>query len=122
MTEIVLCKKCGNEMEYHQEKYTCGWICPVCGDGAVTTYVEPIDRDYTMYSLRVSAQNPFTDAIKASSKVFGCNYLEARKGLLEGSLLTSGNAREIQNKAIVLQGGSVAFQIEPVFPYQISTQ
>ncbi len=122
MIEKVFCKKCGNEMEYFRKNHTQGWICPVCGDGMVTSYFDPIESDFTVYTIHANAQKPLADAIKTSAEIFCCNYLEARKGLMEGSLQISEKAQEIQKKAFALQNASVLFHIEPDFPYPIEAQ
>ena len=42
MSEKAICDKCGSEIKYFQEKGSCGWVCPVCGWGCATTYIEPV--------------------------------------------------------------------------------
>ena len=122
MNETVLCEKCGNEMVYFQEKHSCGWTCPNCGDGIVTTYLEPIERDETIYTVVTVAQEATIDAIRSSSKVFGCSFLEARKGLSDGSLSFSGKAREVQKMTQILKDGNVSFRIEPEYPYLLGEE
>ena len=117
--EKILCEHCGNELEYFQANSICGYYCGTCGDCVITSYFEPIVKDSVVYTIFIDQQEPIKDAIKAASKVFGCNYLDARKGLAEGTLNVSAGAREIQKKAIILQKGNVLFHIEPEFPYSI---
>ncbi len=120
MTDEIFCEKCGTKMEEYIRGHCQGMTCPKCGWGWTTSYFEPIEMDQTVYAVVLDAQDPIIEAIKASAKVFGCNYPEAKRGLTDGSLSISGNAREIQKKALCLQEGKVAFHIEPEFPYPIN--
>lgn len=114
------CNECGAEMAYFQEGMTCGWICERCGNAITTSYIEPIELDEREYTVAILRQEPDAGRIKSVSKALGCNYVEARKALLEGTLTFSGLASEVRSKAVALQNGNVLFGIEPDFPYVIT--
>lgn len=114
---IAKCEKCGDVIEYFRNGNTQGWKCPTCGDMAVTTYMEPIYKDKTVYTIHIKSQEPETDKIKVISKVYCCHFPEAKQILLQGNHDISVEARDIKKMAIELTKGKIDYSIEPVFPY-----
>ena len=121
MSNDMNCEKCGTQMQYFRDKSTCGWTCPKCGWGLVTTYQDPLDLDECVYTILIPPQDASLKAIKCISSMFSVNYIEARKKLLDGSLHASGNARFIRDKALILTGCSVEYRIEPQFPHPLDS-
>ncbi len=121
MNDAMICEKCSNQMQYFRDQSTCGWTCPQCGWGIVTTYHDPIDLDERIYTIIIPPQEATLDAVKSISTIFSVNYIEARKSLMNGSLRASGKAKDIKNKATLLSGCSVVYKIEPEFPYLLDS-
>ena len=117
---MVLCENCGHEMEYFQQGHSCGWTCPVCGNGIATSYFEPIELDETNYTITIHSQEPALDGIKIVARIAECNFLEARKYLLSGTLSLSEKAMKIREWARLLNDSHVSYAIEPDFPYPVN--
>ena len=92
MSEKIICEQCGNPMTYFQEAHTCGWICPVCGDGVATSYFEPILTDIVDYhvilvsadkSLTSIKATPHKDRLTALHAIFRQIFRHFRQNLLE---------------------------------------
>lgn len=122
MSEKTICEKCGTEMLPIDPCKPVGMKCPKCGWGWATTYIEAIEQDQTLYTMSIDKQDPLIDAVKLVAEVFSCNFLEARKSLIDGTFNVSGRACDIQKKAALLKKGNVSFRIEPEFPYSIEEQ
>ena len=122
MSDIMTCEKCGTQKIYFQEGSTCGWTCPKCGWGVVTTYHEPIELDDCVYSLHILPQEAKMPAITAAAGVFSVNYLEARRGLLDGTLHVDGRAKYIRDVCALLSSSEVLYKVEPDFPYPIEKE
>ena len=61
-------------------------------------------------------------AIKAAAGVFSVNYLEARRGLLDGTLHVDGRAKYIRDVCALLSSSEVLYKVEPDFPYPIEKE
>ena len=96
-----------------------GQRCPCCGWSLVTTFTPPIledERDYTISLLPGNESN--LGALRAVSQVLGCNYVAAKKMLLEGTReLFTGRTLEVLEKWVELEHAGVAVEITPEFPY-----
>jgi len=114
------CEKCGSEMNYFREKMSCGWLCPNCGFGVATTYIDPITEDETTYTISLQPVDaPSVNAIKTVAHLCGCNFIAARNFLTSGEAILEDNAASIRNAATVLLENHVAYTISPDFPYSI---
>ncbi len=113
------CEKCGNEMQYYEQELTCGWSCPECGWGLVTTKLNPMFEDSTTYTIFLAEGNtPNIEVIKTLSKVCNQNYLSC-KALLANpdSMLFSGKAYDVADKKKLLDDSRIHYRIDPIFPY-----
>lgn len=115
----MICEICGTKMEPFQSKSSCGLICPNCGFGIARSWAEPIDEDWTDYTITLPAGSKAdTAAIKAIASVGNLNYLEAKKAIEQGcECLVVEKARAIAEKKVLLEQADVAFEITPKFPY-----
>ena len=113
----VPCEKCGTNMNT-----LCGgggMICPNCGWGWATTYLEPRMRDTTVYQITLlEGNNTNTETIRAVNKVAHRNLLKSKQ-LIESApqVIFKGNAREVHNMKDILDEESVLYRIIPDYPY-----
>lgn len=115
-----VCSKCGGEVKYYQRGSCQGYHCIKCGWGAVTTYIEPIRADNTIYTLSIGKiAEPNIEQIRIVSDLIGMNYVKTKKCLIEGTASLKGHADEIKNDAKLLKLVEVEFSIDPQFPYDI---
>lgn len=116
--DVVLCEKCGHEMDYHHEGSGCGMTCPNCGWGWATTYIDPIKLDESDYHVILVSNDNSLSIIKMVSETSNCNYVEAKK-LIENAPVEifSGKAVEVKTIKEKLETANIKFRIEPEFPY-----
>lgn len=118
--DIMRCDRCGAEMVYFQKDSTCGWMCPVCNWGVVTTYMPPIKLDTAKYTIKPApVENPSLDMIRAASRIFHCNYLQTKKYLQTGTWSSCDLAINTQSIARALSKAGIPYSISPDFPYEI---
>ena len=114
------CDKCGAEMTYFHEDSSCGWTCPDCGNGLVTTYVEDIDLDETVYTISLNQNNTTKmPAIKLISKLSGKGFVTAKEMLTAGNYSHEGHAKEIKEIAASLKAAGISYKVTPDFPYEV---
>ena len=80
------CPDCGSELEDFVEGSSMGQRCPSCGWSLVTTFTPPIlvdERDYIISLLPGNETSP--GALRAVSRLLGCNYVAAKRALAEGA-------------------------------------
>lgn len=84
----------------------------------MTTFTPPIledERDYTISLLPSNEVSP--DVLRAISRLAACNFIAAKKMLLEGSWeLFTGQASEVLEKWVKLERAGVV-EVTPEFPY-----
>ena len=115
----MLCNKCNNEMVYFKRGQSCGWTCPKCGSGIVTSYVDEIQMDTTIYTLTLKpSNNACADDYKVVAKLCNSPILEAKKKTESGCILARGLATKIKECIKKLDGTSLSYEISPDFPYQ----
>lgn len=118
--DIMRCDRCGAEMVYFQKGLECGWKCPNCNWGVVTTYIPPIMLDTVKYMIKLPpVENPSLDMIRAASRVFHCNYLATKKYLQTGTWSSCDLAESTQSIARALSKDGIPYSISPDFPYEI---
>lgn len=115
------CLKCGGEVTITREAIFFTATCDDCGEIAMATYTDPFDEDSTKYTLVAQgASKASPEALKMLSKIAGLNYLQLKAQLESGSMtVCEGLAREIAEKAEMLQGTGIHYTILPDFPYSI---
>ena len=117
----MICEKCNLEMEYFRKGSSCGWTCPKCGDGIVTSYQEPWSNDFVRYTVSLVAKpSPSTDMIKTVAKVSGINSVRAKYLLVNGGLLIEDSASKIIKLLSILSENNISYTVSPEFPYELS--
>lgn len=119
MIEKVICEKCGTEMIPVDPERPVGMKCPKCGWGWVTSYVDPIQEDESVYEISLEANNIITkDNIKLISEVVNVNYLEAKR-VIESSpcIIMSGRAVSVKDAIERFKAADIKFTVCPEFPY-----
>ena len=112
------CEKCNTLMNFSRKGSCCEWSCPNCEWAIVTTYHSPMELDSKKYLLQIDiCSNPTNQMLRCISKLFLCNFIEAKKILQEGTLTISDLATTINKYKIKLDDASVKYTIEPYFPY-----
>ena len=80
MNDKITCEKCGSEMRPIDSNKPVGMICPKCGWGWATSYMDPMRDDDTTYTISLSEGNSVTNAtIQTIAKISNKNYLQAKK-------------------------------------------
>lgn len=94
--------------------------CPNCGWGWATTYVDPICRDQTQYSIILLEGNePSVEIIRAVNQVSHRNLLKSRDLILNApQVIFEGDALEVHDMIEILDAGFVDYRIEPDYPYE----
>lgn len=77
--DVVLCEKCGHEIDYHHEGSGCGMTCPNCGWGRATTYIDSINLDESEYHvILVSNENSLSNIKMVSETAKGSIMLKQK--------------------------------------------
>lgn len=117
----MLCEKCKGKMDrvVDPAHATQGWICSVCGWGAVTTYIEEIYCDATEYSLYFKNVSDIdVEKIKLVAKTACVNFLPAKQMLeKEEACILKARAPEIRDAIVKLQEKNMEFYVIPEFKY-----
>lgn len=112
------CPWCHCRTESFCEDSVMGIRCTNCEWCIVTTYIEPIRADITLYTLSIDKiDNADLDQLRTVSKLLGVNYLEARKLLQNGDAKLVDQAVEIQKYKMLLNSKNITFNIYPDFQY-----
>lgn len=112
------CPWCHCRTESFCEDSVMGIRCTNCEWCIVTTYIEPIRADTTLYTLSIDKiDNADLDQLRTVSKLLGVNYLEARKLLQNGDAKLVDQAVEIQKYKMLLNSKNITFNIYPDFQY-----
>lgn len=117
-----ICEKCGTPIVKRLPDDTIGTygiICPNCGWGAITTYMDPICMDQTQYSiLLLKGNDPSIEIIRAVNKVSHRNLVKSRQ-LIESApqVIYEGEALEVHGMKEILDAEAVLYRIEPDYPY-----
>ena len=119
MTENMICEKCGAVMEKADPNLPIGMLCPKCGWGWVTSYIEPIYTDHTLYRVILLPDTPYSkDNLLLIAEIAGINILQAKKVFEDiPTDIYSGKAVEVKEVIQKLEEKSISFKIEPEFPY-----
>ena len=97
-----------------------GWLCPICGWGVVTTYIDEIYLDKTEYSIFIkNVTNINKDKIKLISKISGVNYIVAKQMLEKDSIcILKSQAIDIKKAICELENADIPFEVTPEFNYR----
>ena len=119
MTENTICEKCGAEMKNIDNPHELGMICPNCGWGWVTTFINPIIEDDTVYSVVLQKENKASkSALKTVSAIAKCNYVQAKEYIDNAPVeIFRGKAIEVKYLKEQLDSANISFVIVPEFPY-----
>lgn len=115
----MLCEKCKTNMIHVCKNSVQGWLCPVCGWGTLTTYIDEIYQDMTEYSIYTkSITNVDKDKIKVIAHISGVNYIVAKQILeKEGVCILKAKAIDIKKAICELENANIPFEVIPVFNY-----
>ena len=114
----MLCEKCNTEMVYIKEGNSCGWNCPNCGNGYVTTFIDPIQLDETIYTINLEKNKSATAKdLKIISKLASIPILEAKKKVTSGGVLIEGKAVTVKDCISILKDSDLVYVVSPAFPY-----
>ena len=115
----MICDKCNTEMVYFEEGLSCGWTCPKCGNGLVTTNANSLQLDQQIYTINLT---PCSDAsvedYKVVAKIGNLSLINAKKLIETGGVIVEGRALRIKQDYDLLKATSLAFDITPEFPYR----
>lgn len=115
----MLCEKCKCEMKKIIENSTLTWLCQNCNESIVTTYIEKINKDSTIYQLFIyESENTNIEKIKFISKLLSVNYLESEKILkMPFSCILKERATKIKEVIENLNNLGINYQVKPEFTY-----
>ena len=113
------CPDCENKLEDFIEGSSMGLRCPKCGWSLVTTYIPPILEDENEYTISLlEGNNPSPDVLRAVSRLAGCNYIAAKRMILEAPMaLFTGLASDVLAQKTALEDSGVQVGVTPTFPY-----
>ena len=115
----MLCDNCSTEMVYFEEGLSCGWTCPKCGNGFVTTNTNDIQLDQQMYTISLTpCSNASIDEYKAVAKIGNLSLINAKRIIESGGVIIEGRATIIKQGYDLLKRTSLGFEITPEFPYR----
>ncbi len=116
----MLCEKCNTEMNYFKQGQSCGWTCPNCGNGIVTSYVDDIQIDETIYSVTlIPNENISANDLKSLAKICHLNIITAKRLVQNGGVIFTGNAVNTLECCRSLNLTELSVKITPSFPYDI---
>jgi hypothetical protein len=86
-----------------------GMICPKCGWGWATSFIEPIAEDAVDYTVILLAENvPTKETIKTVAGIAGINYLQARRMIKTApQKLFVGKAMSVKSVLTALEASSI---------------
>ena len=119
MSKITLCEKCGSVMVPVSDENNLGMICPNCGYGYVTSYIEPIYEDQQEYEIVLTDGNTITkENFSLIQSLTGKNMIEI-KLLFDNATysLFKGSAPEVKKLKEKLDNLKMKFEIIPEFKY-----
>ena len=115
----MICENCNTEMFFFEEGLSCGWTCPKCGNGLVTTNTNDIQLDQQKYAITLA---PCSDAsieeYKVVAKIGNLSLINAKKIIESGGVIKEDRATKIKQGYDLLKKTSLAFDIIPDFPYR----
>lgn len=116
----MLCEKCNTEMIYFKEGNSCGWNCPKCGNGVITTFVDDIQLDENNYTVTLGEnESPTAEELKTISKIASISILDAKKLASAGGVLIEAKAPSVKECLSKLKNTSLSYEVSPAFPYDV---
>ena len=115
----MVCEKCRQNMNWCVEGSTQVWRCPACGWNIVTSYIDDIDHDDTVYSLYISCSSEVDKRIiKLVSKIANVNFVTAKQMLKEKKIcILRAKAPKIKDAIEDLQELGICYNVSPSFDY-----
>ncbi|MBO4579252.1 MAG: hypothetical protein J5715_03760 [Clostridiales bacterium] len=115
----MLCDKCNSDMVYFEEGLSCGWTCPKCGNGLVTTNTNSIQLDQQKYTISlVPCSNASVEDYKVVAKIGNLSLINAKNIIESGGVIIEDRAKKIKQGYDLLKTTSLTFEITPEFPYR----
>ena len=122
MNDKIICEQCGAEMIPIDPNKPVGMTCPNCGWGWATTYIDPIQEDDVIYIISLCEGNIANrEAIKAVAKISNKNFVQAKRMIEIAPVdIFSGKAFQVKEILGLLDSLSLAYHVNPEFPYSLS--
>jgi hypothetical protein len=113
------CEKCNSEMIGFKEKSVQGVKCPNCGWSILTSYINEINTDNTVYTISISKVKKVNiSQIKLIAKLVNVNYLQAKEILLSGKTkIYEAKAPKIKKMIDDLEKEEISYTVFPEFKY-----
>lgn len=117
--KLLRCPQCASPTEQIREGRVSGTRCPKCGWSVVTTETDAIDRDATLYEVRIIHSDYHNEAqVKTVARMLGVNFLQARRLLHEKDpLVFQGRAREVLRIKADMEKMHIPYSILPSFDW-----
>lgn len=116
----MICDTCKKEMNYFIEGQSCGWKCSSCGNSIVTTYIDEIELDETIYSISISPiATPTAVEIKHVAKIRNCSFIDAREILISGGNLGNFDARKSREILQIFNDLGIHYLSAPEFMHNL---
>lgn len=114
----MICEKCNTEMNYFQNGQSQGWTCSNCGNGLVTSCIDDMQLDETVYEVTLLPNNsPSTADLKILSKISVLNILDSKKLATQGGHLVKVRAHIIADAIHQIKSTALSISISPNYPY-----
>lgn len=115
----MICEKCKTKMNWKIEGNTQGWWCPDCGWNVITSYIDEIDLDMTVYSVFIkNSVDIDKEKIKFIAKTANVSFNMAKQILEKKQVcILKGKATEVKKIIDKLQELKIDFTISPLFKY-----
>lgn len=115
-----ICDVCGTKLIGFIEGMCCGLKCPKCKEAkVVTSYFSVLSQDDTIYKITLLPNNDFDiNDIKTVAHAANCNYVQAKKILLNGGVVIEGEARNIHKIILEFMLENIKFVITPDYPHK----
>ncbi|MBO7449692.1 MAG: hypothetical protein J6U54_04920 [Clostridiales bacterium] len=109
----MICDKCNVEMKYFSEGHSCGWECPKCGQGVVTSYID--DQIYKLSILPCTASS--AKECVTIAKICKISIKDAKSKIRNGGFLVEDRAEKIKEYCTLLDKTVLEYKTTPIFPY-----
>ena len=115
----MICEKCNSNMSRVKRKSAQGWECPICGWNILTTDIDEIYRDMTIYSIYLDGEEEINkEKIKVVSRICNVNFTNAKLMLGEKEqCILNAKAPEIKEAIQGLKDVGINYSIVPCFKY-----
>ena len=113
------CEKCETEIFTSIEGSCLAVRCPNCGWSLVTTYIDKIHSDSTIYTITIiNIPDPTIPQIRLVAKLANVNWLQVKDMLAQDEmLLVQERAPKIKQVVSLLTEANIPYRIFPDYTY-----